>query len=246
MITGTTLSRKVRYQFLTDFTNETIECGNQKFTIPLPEFDRPWWVDFEKNKIHEPLATRTFIEEIGLDDVVWDLGSKFGYFSHIAATLSKPDNTYLFEADSTICNSRLKKFNQYAWNGQLKIIPKAVGDSSGSGFVTGDEIAARYDTPDFVKMDIEGAENAAVQGMKDTIVNHQPTLLIEVHPLKLQTQFDTSSEPLVDFLTEHYDAYICWEFRELDAQWKPFDEDEWRRRSSYSQYYQMLFKSPES
>ncbi len=35
--------------------------------------------------------------------------------------------------------------------------------------------------PDFIKMDIEGAEQEAVKGMRRTIVKHRPTFLMELH-----------------------------------------------------------------
>lgn len=46
-----------------------------------------------------------------------------------------------------------------------------------------DDAIARYELPppDFVKIDIEGAEGAAIRGMRQTIERHAPTILVEIH-----------------------------------------------------------------
>jgi len=46
-----------------------------------------------------------------------------------------------------------------------------------------DHLVADYDLrpPDLIKMDIEGAEVAAIRGMQGTIERHRPTLLFELH-----------------------------------------------------------------
>lgn len=46
-----------------------------------------------------------------------------------------------------------------------------------------DELIEQFDLPipDLVKIDVEGAEEYAVRGMKDTLSSHQPVLLIEIH-----------------------------------------------------------------
>jgi FkbM family methyltransferase len=41
--------------------------------------------------------------------------------------------------------------------------------------------ARRLRPPGFIKMDIEGAEVEAIKGMRRTIANHRPTILVEVH-----------------------------------------------------------------
>ena len=46
-----------------------------------------------------------------------------------------------------------------------------------------DDLIARHHLrpPDFIKMDIEGAEADAILGMRDTIARHRPTVLVELH-----------------------------------------------------------------
>ncbi len=46
-----------------------------------------------------------------------------------------------------------------------------------------DDLISRHDlrAPDFIKMDIEGAEVEAIVGMQHTLVRHRPTILMELH-----------------------------------------------------------------
>jgi hypothetical protein len=222
------------------YSSVDIACGEFQTEIPLPEQHRPWWVDFQQNGLHEPLATRTFIQEIDAGDTVWDMGSKYGYFAHIAAEMSGPENVHVFEANRRTYRTRLAPFNDRAWDGELSVVPRAVGATATKWQVSGDDYAASHGTPEFVKMDIEGAELPAVKGMSEVIRQEAPTLLIEVHPPKINQHWHDSAESLIDILSEHYEISVCWEFRESDSEWEPINQYEWRRRSPYTQYYQIL------
>ncbi len=54
---------------------------------------------------------------------------------------------------------------------------------------------------DLVKIDIEGAELTALQGMADMIRSYRPAVLVEIHPERL-AQFGQRPEQLVDFFVE--------------------------------------------
>lgn len=49
--------------------------------------------------------------------------------------------------------------------------------------MTLDEAVARFGfrPPDVIKMDIEGGETIAIQGMRETIERHRPALIFELH-----------------------------------------------------------------
>lgn len=61
------------------------------------------------------------------------------------------------------------------------------GDSDAAGStpsLTIDEfVAAQGLGPRLIKVDVEGAELAVLRGMRQTIAEHRPTILLEIHPL---------------------------------------------------------------
>jgi hypothetical protein len=44
-----------------------------------------------------------------------------------------------------------------------------------------DTLCAKLDRVDFIKVDAEGAEGGIIEGMKETIARHRPTLLLELN-----------------------------------------------------------------
>jgi FkbM family methyltransferase len=66
--------------------------------------------------------------------------------------------------------------------GELPYLGKP-GHKIGVPTISLDEALAQYQLrpPDFIKIDIEGAEGAAVRGMRNTIDRYAPTILVELH-----------------------------------------------------------------
>jgi len=61
------------------------------------------------------------------------------------------------------------------------------------------------DQVDFIRMDIEGAEQRALTGALGLIDRDHPHVLIEIHPVMLQSRFGGSAEAVVDmFLSRGY------------------------------------------
>lgn len=54
---------------------------------------------------------------------------------------------------------------------------------------------------DLIKIDVEGAELNVLRGMKSTLQNYHPGILVEVHPQQLES-FGFSSSAVIEFLSE--------------------------------------------
>lgn len=52
-------------------------------------------------------------------------------------------------------------------------------------------------TVDFIRMDIEGAEAAALKGAQGILDRDRPHVLLEIHPVMLQSRFGSSAEDVV-------------------------------------------------
>jgi len=200
------------------------------FKIVVPERLSPYWLDYDPTveySCHEPITTRTFINEISTGDVVWDLGSQWGYFSVLAAKLNgSPSDIHVFDMEPYHC-LQIERTSDVLFNGDgINIIETQISDTPGQGQMTGDQYRSKTGSPDFVKVDIEGAEVAAVSGMRKTIESDAPTLIIEVHPNKIAQFFDEDVEEFLSYLQDEYDVLkICDEFREIDSEWNDFKFD---------------------
>jgi FkbM family methyltransferase len=72
-----------------------------------------------------------------------------------------------------------------------------------------DDFLAAESRIDVIKMDIEGAEARAVQGMGQLIRRHRPVLLLEFSPSLLEMTSHVSPESFLDALLAHqYDLFI--------------------------------------
>ena len=69
--------------------------------------------------------------------------------------------------------------------------------------------------PTFIKMDIEGAEALAIDGMKETMTKYAPKLLLELHPY-LVKDFGRESKDIIKIINNlpvKYSGYILNEYR---------------------------------
>lgn len=57
-----------------------------------------------------------------------------------------------------------------------------------------------------IKLDIEGLELAALQGLKQTLIQHQPIIFFEAHT----SQGEMGSQAIFDYLTELNYAYFLF------------------------------------
>lgn len=108
----------------------------------------------------------------------FDVGGDVGFYTLALARLSG-ECVVVFEPSPISIGTMRANFarNRYA----VTIVEVAVGAVDGSGRTTIDTAARTHFVPDFIKMDIEGAEVDALLGAKDVLAERRPHLIIEVH-----------------------------------------------------------------
>lgn len=157
----------------------------------------------------EPTAQALFCDLVGAGEVVYDLGANTGLHSLLFTKLVGPGGkVHAFEPlpDNVRAIQVVRDLNQ-AWN--LEVVERAIGDREGQasfkvgrhpkqgslvgiGCETGLELEVQVTTldafvdtsrspPDFVKIDIEGAESAALRGFERGLDALRPSLLIDLH-----------------------------------------------------------------
>lgn len=178
-------------------------------------YSKRWFYPrYDNGKIHEPIASGIFIENIQEGDCVLDIGGHIGYFTCLSSKLASKGTVHTFEVDSN-CIPLINK--NIARNGFQNVIVNnyAVSDHLGTEkipisnkpnaelkiqtvkeefkevkSVTVDEYVRSKDlTPDFIKIDVEGAEWKVLNGMENVLNLDRIKLLIEIH---------------VDFLADHF------------------------------------------
>ena len=97
-----------------------------------------------------------------------DIGAAEGNFS--LSVIEKVDHVYLFECDPQWIEALNATFRP--WKHKVTIVQKYVGDKNGEGMVSIDEFLKDKNKSNlFLKMDIEGAEIAALKGASETLKN---------------------------------------------------------------------------
>jgi FkbM family methyltransferase len=144
------------------------------------------------------------------ESVAYDLGANYGMHTLLLARLVGPSGrVYAFEPNPEI-RAALEEHLALNSLTMVQVIPKAVCDQAGTavfdsgGSATGHLVTATavatgttYEVhtisldefvlqqqnapPGFIKIDIEGAESAALRGASEVIARYRPVLLIELH-----------------------------------------------------------------
>jgi FkbM family methyltransferase len=119
----------------------------------------------------------------------------------LAASEQRGTGTLFFRADALNDNYGSMFISDHAQDGHLQSIRVRRADL--------DSVLPENVPIHFVKMDIEGAEVHALQGMRRTIERYHPTMIIELNEQALITGGDHTAEDLISLLTKF--GYIIQE-----------------------------------
>jgi Methyltransferase FkbM domain len=109
----------------------------------------------------------------------FDVGGNIGYDAIVLAKLSERGPVVCFESNEA--NLPLMRENFACNPYDLRIVHGYVSRPGQRGATTLDEAAERHFVPDFIKMDIEGAEADALLGARRILSERKPALVIEAH-----------------------------------------------------------------
>jgi len=154
----------------------------------------------------EPDLQGALKERIRAGDVVYDVGANVGFFALLAARLATPTgHVYAFEPVAAnvralqrnldLNNIRHAEVVQTAVSNSCGTVRMSLGRNQATGHLAevGDDlvsvqattidafVAAGYRPPNLVKIDVEGAEDLVLEGMRDTLRNYRSVILCELH-----------------------------------------------------------------
>ncbi len=170
-----------------------------------------WWLPASRGKVlrilggtYEPEQTRLFEAHVAPGATVLDVGAHVGYYTLLSAVLAGPSGQ-VFAFEPNPANAAfLRRHVAINRLGNVRVEQAAVSDregtarfdfGSGSGTghlaeggaievrtVTVDGVCVAHGlTPSAVKMDVEGAELAALGGALETLRRARPVLFLSTH-----------------------------------------------------------------
>lgn len=219
---NTPIGRYFYERGFTDTCTRTVTCPDVTFDMRTPSNDLYLWDDFTPEGCHEPLTTRAMLTILADLDAatVWDIGSKSGYFMMVAAQAIPPENIHVFEPTGPHVQV-IRENNDRYLDGRARINPTPVGDAKGDRRTTGDAYAARYGSPDLVKIDVDGPEVNVLRGLTETLKTHTPDLLVEIH---VGDMWDKKQVRLGDLLETHpYDLWVAGNHRNAGGEMQRVD-----------------------
>ena len=176
--------------------NGTLAAGGVSVTLQTTTSEALWRCGGHG----EQAVQADFVETVGENDTVWDVGANIGSYSLLGAAAGA--EVVAFEPGprargSLVANARLNDLD-----GRINATPYALADYDGEGMLlpaertgvrelapdgdAGDTVPVRRGesidapAPDVIKIDVEGAEVAVLDGLAETVATAR-VVYVEIH-----------------------------------------------------------------
>ena len=126
---------------------------------------------------YETPLNRHFRAMVRRGDRCFDIGAYRGWHALVLAKLS---GCPVVTVDTNPATAGVIRRNAELNGYDIRLIHAYVGDGR-PGTLSLDAMAREHFVPDFIKMDIEGAEDSALEGASTVLSSRGPGLIIEVH-----------------------------------------------------------------
>ena len=193
------------------------------FELYVQEHDWDIGENLIETKQYEPHVTSFLKQHLQEGMTFVDVGANIGYFTLTAATkVGKSGKVIAVECNPQNCELIYKSLHRNGFD-RVTVYPFAVGDTQklmsfswgfSNGFVTElaqdeeeafivqsvtlDSLLQNENRVDVIKMDVEGSEAKAWQGMQETIAKHHPVFLMEFFPALLERVSAVKGDDFLD------------------------------------------------
>jgi FkbM family methyltransferase len=135
--------------------------------------------------------------------VAFDVGANVGYYTLLLSRGVGPKGRVIAMEPDPVKVAHLKEHLRLNEIGNVEIVEAAVSDREGTAFFSGQGAMGKlsqvgtptktvlldnYPRPDFIKMDIEGEETAALRGSTSILAERQAVWFIAVHGSAVRTE----------------------------------------------------------
>jgi FkbM family methyltransferase len=182
------------------------------FELYVQEDDWDIGENLIETKLYEPHVTAFLKEHLQEGMTFVDIGANVGYFTLTAARkVGRSGKVIAVECNPRNCEliylslhrngfdevtvypfalGETQKLMSLSWGFSNGFVTELTNDEEDEGFivpaVTLDSLLRNESRVDVIKMDIEGSEAKAWQGMQETIAKHRPVFLMEFFPTLLE------------------------------------------------------------
>ena len=170
--------------------------------VTIPSRSRLWQSRLAQTGGHEPEICAWLQQHLRPDEVFVDVGAAFGFFPALVQTLRPRADIHALEADWRNVDLLAATARRYGSRWHLR--EGFLGNHDGPESLRLDTYAAGLPgLPTLVKMDVDGAEAAILQGAKNLIAARQTEFLVELHPLVLP-HFGSSAAEVLALFADRY------------------------------------------
>jgi hypothetical protein len=205
------LYRKYQLRVM-NFSLQPFATKNGDFSITIPAFAQRYYDEDYERQMSDALA-----ETLSSETVFYDIGCGFGYHMHLALQSGVPEEQIFSFEPNNFRHAVVERHNNREG---ITLENKYVGSRQSPGTVTLDEYTSTHPSPDVLKMDIDGAEGTAIEGMREMLEAEMPELFLEIHPVKIE-RFPRSEQYMYDTLRELGYEMRYADHRRGEVDWKP-------------------------
>jgi hypothetical protein len=116
----------------------------------------------------------------------FDVGGAGGYDALLISKLSDGGEVVSFECEPQAVADMHETFGRNPY--PITAVEAFVSDRNEDGQLSLDAAAAKFFVPDFLKIDIEGAEDQALTGAAGILAERKPSMIVEVHGKEKEDQ----------------------------------------------------------
>ncbi|MEQ9231686.1 MAG: FkbM family methyltransferase [Cyclobacteriaceae bacterium] len=175
-----------------------------KVDLTINKDNELWISRLSQVEGHEPEICKWLALNLGEPEVIYDVGSHFGFFPAFISNLRPLSDIHTFQPYIYAFN--FLRINQYQYRDRNRwsINEKFVSDQRSSNHITLDDYAMNNNWPTLIKIDIDGPEVYALRGCQKILEARKTRFLVEIHPQLMKDHFGHTWDDIFACIPKNY------------------------------------------